>query len=374
MQRNAAEIFQLIERVLKYELITLSGQPVTLVDLLVFSLFVIVTWGLSRLARQGAERALRSRGIADKGTLGVTQRLLHYFVMAIGLGMGLDNLGVDLAALFAADAEDSPRLYLADLAGAGAGGLLAVPALDLFGGIGAGLVAAIALSAGSVLVAGRRWVALAALAAPLGAATLLAIYLSAGWPAVDYRALATPKPITEQLSAGGELRDSRWDALARTDLVAHPGTGARYLYLDGGTGSLVPDLDRADAWARDVGAFAFEAIRPAQAFLLGSGGGLDIALARRSGTRAITAAEVNRGSVELSRELEPALYDDRVTVHIDEGRSVLRREGVFDLILLSQTVTQNAELHGIALTENALYTVEAFREYVSHLAPGGAVG
>lgn len=281
--------------------------------------------------------------------------------------------GLALATLFAADAENSPRLYLADLAGAGLGGLLAAPLLNLLGGTGAALAAAVALGAGAPLVAVRVRAGRLSALAPVGAAILLLTYLSAGWPAVDYREIETPKPITEQLAAGGELREWRWDALARTDLVERPDTGARYLYLDGGAGSLVPDPTAADTWARDVGAFAFAAIEPERAFLLGSGGGLDIALALRAGVDTIVAAEVNRASVALSRQLEPGLYDDRVDVRIDEGRSALRREGLFDLVLLSQTVTQNAELHGIALTENALYTVEAFREYLSHLTSGGAV-
>ena len=42
--------------------------------------------------------------MTDRGTIGVTQRLIHYVVMAFGLGLALDNLGVDLGALFAAGA------------------------------------------------------------------------------------------------------------------------------------------------------------------------------------------------------------------------------------------------------------------------------
>ena len=57
---------------------------------------------------------------------------------------------------------------------------------------------------------------------------------------------------------------------------------------------------------------------------------------------------------------------------MDEGRSALRREtSEFDLISLSQVVTLAAERGGYALTENTLYTVEAFREFLARLTPEG---
>lgn len=302
------------------------------------------------------------------GLAATGDRLVSYAIVVVPYAF----VGMAIASLFAADAEGSPRLYLADLAGAGLGGALAAGALDALGGTGAAFAAAAALAAGSPLVARQRGAAWTAALAPGLALVALVASVSAGWPDIAWERIATPKPITEQLAAGATVRDTRWDALARTDLVTRPG-GGRFLYMDGGAGSIVPDLNAAATWARDVGAFAFEAVRPDSAYLLGSGGGLDIALARRAGVEELVAAEVNRGSVAFSRALEPGLYGSPLTLHVDEGRSVLRRSGRFDLILLSQTVTQNAELHGLALTENALYTVEAFRTYLDHLTPSGAV-
>jgi hypothetical protein len=59
---------------------------------------------------------------------------------------------------------------------------------------------------------------------------------------------------------------------------------------------------------------------------------------------------------------------------IDEGRSVLRREGrQYDLIYLSQVVTLVAEGSGYVLTENTVYTVEAFKDYLAHLQAGGQI-
>lgn len=85
------------------QLLTISGSVVTPATIGVFALIVALTWGLSRLARRTTARSLRARQV-DPGTVAITQRLLHYGVMAVGLAVALDNLGVNLAALFAAGA------------------------------------------------------------------------------------------------------------------------------------------------------------------------------------------------------------------------------------------------------------------------------
>ncbi len=59
---------------------------------------------------------------------------------------------------------------------------------------------------------------------------------------------------------------------------------------------------------------------------------------------------------------------------VDEGRSLLRREDTsYDLIFLSQVVTLTNERLGYALTENTIYTVEAFQDYLAHLTDKGYV-
>ncbi|MBW3534619.1 MAG: mechanosensitive ion channel [Gemmatimonadetes bacterium] len=93
-----------VRTLLNEPLFTISGTGVTLSTLITAAIIVAITWGASRLFRQGAARAMRARGVQDRGTITVAKRLIHYLVMAIGLGLALDNLGVDLAALFAAGA------------------------------------------------------------------------------------------------------------------------------------------------------------------------------------------------------------------------------------------------------------------------------
>ncbi len=89
---------------LNHPIFTLGGRQVTLSSILVFVVFVVATWIASRMVRRTVNRAMRSRGIADEGTRAIAERLTHYMIMAVGIAVALDNLGINLAALFAAGA------------------------------------------------------------------------------------------------------------------------------------------------------------------------------------------------------------------------------------------------------------------------------
>ncbi|MGD2067741.1 MAG: mechanosensitive ion channel [Gemmatimonadota bacterium] len=90
--------------VLNAQLFSIGGDsPVTLVTLFFAAVVVGLTWVLSRILRRGLERAFRVRQV-DEGTTAITKRLVHYVVMAVGVALALQNLGVNLGALFAAGA------------------------------------------------------------------------------------------------------------------------------------------------------------------------------------------------------------------------------------------------------------------------------
>ena len=83
---------------------TISGDEPVTPSRLLFAMFVVfLTWILSRVLRRGSSRALRSREV-DQGSIAALNRLLHYAVIALGLVLALQNLGVNLGALLAAGA------------------------------------------------------------------------------------------------------------------------------------------------------------------------------------------------------------------------------------------------------------------------------
>ncbi len=287
-------------------------------------------------------------------------------------------LGHALATLFALRSGAAPRLYLNDLAGAGIGALASVVALDGLGAVGSVLLAGLVAALAAMVLAPRPVLGSASVAA-LACAALLAGQAVTGWPQPPLAELSTPKPLTRALDSGAVPVAHAWDGLGRSDLVRRP-NGSLYLYLDGGAGSLVPDTSDPGSYLHDVGAYAYAVTNPSSVFVIGPGGGLDVALAKAFDVPSITSVELNGAGVRLAEQAsadglisgKPAY--DGTDLHIDEGRSYLRRQHRrFGLILLSQVVTDAAEARSYALVENSVYTVQAFREYLAHLAPGGAL-
>jgi hypothetical protein len=308
-------------------------------------------------------------------------------------------LGATLAKLFAAQPEASSRLYGADLAGAGLGAVAAIPLLNWLGGLDALLLIAGLFAAGSLLfgLTRRRGAAshdsmgrfghLGQLkSAGAGILIVVAIVvLALGGLALDMARLSTPKPLARQLqeSPGTALSFTRWDAFARTDVVASSADPWRkHVFINGAAGSIMPRLPATVEDERrlkeDVGYFPFATEPPGRVLVLGPGGGKDVLFALMAGSQAITAVEVSPSVVEAVRRdaaFNGGLFDHPyVSIVVDEGRSYLRRSGAsFDLISLSEVIALTAERGSYILAENYVYTVEAFHNYLDALAPGGRI-
>lgn len=293
------------------------------------------------------------------------------------LALAFACFGLAIASIFSQHPTAGRLLYMADLLGAGMGALLAIPLLNLFGAVNAVLVAAVGFTLAGVYFANGR-PGLVAMAALGLTAAAFAANVTTNAAQVNMATVTGEKPIVAALHQGGSILESRWDAFARSDLL-DPGEGKPLrIYVDGGAASIMPSQTHAAEFMRDIGFFPFATEQPERVFILGPGAGLDVFFALQGRAKAIKAVEVNRSAVELVRERRA--YNDGlyaapgVTAIVDDGRSALRRsEGKYDLIYLSQVVTLAAERGGFALSENAIYTVDAFAEYLSHLAEGGQI-
>ncbi|MEX2583359.1 MAG: mechanosensitive ion channel domain-containing protein [Gemmatimonadota bacterium] len=76
----------------------LGPTAVTIASLVSFAIFLALAIVISYTVRRGLRAVYASRGI-DQGLRYALDRLLHYLVLAIGIFMALDNLGVSLTAL-----------------------------------------------------------------------------------------------------------------------------------------------------------------------------------------------------------------------------------------------------------------------------------
>jgi small-conductance mechanosensitive channel len=79
-------------------LINVSGTPVTFGSILSFVLILAITYAISKSLQRGLTRVYRGKGI-EEGVQYALNRLLHYGVVAFGLFVALDNLGVSITAL-----------------------------------------------------------------------------------------------------------------------------------------------------------------------------------------------------------------------------------------------------------------------------------
>jgi hypothetical protein len=300
--------------------------------------------------------------------------------------------GVALAGTVARHRQAAAALYRADLAAAAAAAATAPALLALLGTGVAAHAAGLGFALAAALLAPPAWRG-AAVASGLPA-LLLAAATAVGVLEVDPHRTIAAKPLRALAEAGATVERSAWDGTARTDLLVAP-DGARYVFLDGGAGSLVPGPDAA-RWRGDIGTLAFAIGAGAggegsgttdadaggaarRALLIGTGGGLDVAQARLAGVDDVTAVEVDAAAVALVRALGDAAsraYDAPTRVVVGDGRRVLARlaargEGPWDVITLAQVVLQAAEAQGAARTEQRLYTREAFAEALGALTPDG---
>jgi small-conductance mechanosensitive channel len=86
------------------ELFSIAGTPVTTATALTLFVILLVTFWISVLSQKALARWMRRRGVAAEGTVAAARRLAHYAILALGFGVGLQTVGVDLTALFAAGA------------------------------------------------------------------------------------------------------------------------------------------------------------------------------------------------------------------------------------------------------------------------------
>ncbi len=290
--------------------------------------------------------------------------------------------GIALPLLFAARPDASGRIYAADLAGAACGTIL-VFALLFLGAITATL-------GGAVLYALAAWM----VGRPvreggggrlllLGLTSLLFIVNAVASPFdVDLGRLAAGKPLAQWLTRGqASLMRTSWDPFARVDVVHTPSNPLeRLIFVDGAAGSALPhyptDANEETKRRMELGAFPYGLVEAERALVIGSGGGLGVLYALLDGVDDVTAVEVSPGVVDAVRamgEYNGFLYDrPEVNVVTEEGRSFLRRDtGRYDVIDLSLVVSLATTQSGYALTENYLFTEEAFASVYEHLSDDG---
>jgi hypothetical protein len=303
--------------------------------------------------------------------------------------------GLLFSVLFARSSDHIPQLYGADLAGGATACLAVVPLLNFIGAPNALLLASACMALASALWSDQFKMRRAA----CGLAAVFILLIAANYSG----------KIIDVIYAKGVYRDpkwveySRWNAISRIEVDTH--LGGRYVVIDADATTAIMNVDPA-RWERNGSATPTDTglpstsgfnwkkslmsaapsvanvLRPHGDFaIIGPGGGVDVMRAVASGSPSVTGIEINptiANSVMRGRYADYAfhLYElPQVHIHVQDGRSYIRSShDKYDVVQMTLVDTWASTAAGaFALSENNLYTIEAFREYFDHLKPDGMI-
>ncbi|HEX5614451.1 MAG TPA: hypothetical protein VFZ83_04800 [Acidimicrobiia bacterium] len=275
------------------------------------------------------------------------------------------------------------RLYAVDLIGAGLGCVALVLLFEWFDGpslvVLTGAIATIAGVAFATAACSRRLVAVACVATLLlgGFAVINAARHDDGDPILDI--------VWTKEERDTEHDYERWNAFSRLTVdgdTEDPNTILLSLLIDSTAGTALPrftgDLEATDYLRDQISNLAHHARSDADVAVVGAGGGADVLSAVEFDQRSVTGIEINGDTVDIVNNVYGEFtghLDEhpRVDIVTDEARSYLTRtDRRFDIIQISLIDTWAATGAGaFALSENGLYTTDAWDTFLDRLQPGG---
>ncbi len=284
--------------------------------------------------------------------------------------------GVQFSAVFARMPQRISQLYGADLAGGALACMAVVPLLNWIGAPNAILlssfVAAVAAVVWSTKPRARKR------SGVLAALLLVAIILNHSGKVAD---IIWAKGVRRK-----NVEFARWNAISRVE-VDRQADGARVIVIDADANTYIMNADPKEwagsDWQKRLMASppaVVNVLRPHGDYaIIGPGGGVDVLRAVASGSPNVTGIEINPIIVDTIMrgryaEFANHLYESpSVHIHVSDGRSFIRNASQqFDVLEMTLVDTWASTAAGaFALSENNLYTTEAFREYFEHLKPDG---
>ena len=306
--------------------------------------------------------------------------------------------GLSLALAFRHFREHAHKVYFFDLVGSAIGCVIFLVAISYISGPAVVLLSAfLAAFASAFYTMARLGTVPVAKAALVGAAMLGLVVISAQTQvfAIKY---------TKTYEERADLLYEKWSPLAR--ITVYPkifwtenqdspfGWGMSRSYTstdpieqlwieqDANAGTPITrfegDFSKLEFLKHDVTSIPYHMKPNSKVFIVGVGGGRDVLTALAFGNPTVRGCDINPVTVKLIqqrfREFSGGLYD-RPEVHIDvaEARSFIRSNTErFDIIQISLIDSWAATAAGaFSLSENNLYTVEAFVDYFDSLEEDG---
>src|SRR5437016_2979139 len=287
--------------------------------------------------------------------------------------------GLQFSIIFARESGHIPRLYGADLCGGALACLGIVPLLNFLGGPNTILFAALIAA-----VSGSVW----ATTADVRRVTLTLASVLLGLIAANHSGR-----LLDVVYAKGAFRDptmvefARWNAISRVEVDRQD--NAKVIVIDADANTFIMNSDPKNwqntSWQKNLMSAPpalVNVLRPHGEYaIIGPGGGVDVLRAVANGSPDVTGIEINpiiANTIMRDRYADYSyhLYQrPEVHIHVTDGRSFVRNaKQSFDVVQMTLVDTWASTAAGaFALSENSLYTVEAFQEYFEHLKPDGMI-
>jgi len=324
------------------------------------------------------------------------RQIFYLAVYYLSLAVPFFFTGLAVGILLAAKPERAGRTYFANLIGSGVGCPAALVMLSIVGGEGTILVASLLGAVAALGLAFRRSRVRFGLSLTLALSLVVCVFRTP--PSFEIR-MSPYKALSNILRfPDARIAHRDWNAFSRVDVVesesirSAPGLSYTYpgappsqkgVYTDGENLSpLTAASPGTDLSFLDflLVSLPYRLIAEPRVLILEPGAGLDVMVAVHHDASEVIAVDSNPLVIEIARDrhgdFAGNLYSmGKVTVVAEEGRSYLSRSGErFDVIQISLADSFRPVASGAySLSENYLYTVEAFLAYLSHLKPGGVL-
>ncbi|HEY8672110.1 MAG TPA: hypothetical protein VIL63_14800, partial [Terriglobales bacterium] len=286
--------------------------------------------------------------------------------------------GMQFSVIFAREYSRVTRLYGADLMGGALACLAVVPLLNWMGGPNAILFAGFVSAISAAVWSPKRKARQATLC--LTAALAALIVLNSSGRIAD---IVWAKGVRRK-----NVEFARWNAISRVE-VDRDSNGGRVIVIDADANTYIMNADtnhwEGSEWQDNLMSAppaVVNALRPHGDYaIIGPGGGVDVLRAVANGSNSVTGIEINSiiaDTIMRGRYADYAyhLYQrPDVNIHVADGRSFIRNtKSQFDVVQMTLVDTWASTAAGaFALSENSLYTTQAFREYFEHLKPDGMI-
>lgn len=297
--------------------------------------------------------------------------------------------GVLIATVFEAAGSAFAALYAIDLIGASVGCVVAVLLLDRVAAPKAMLVIAAIAGLASPLY---FYAAKAKRAAAIAAVALAAIFGVGGYSLRD-SPIFKAEVIRNQKYVG--IAHDEWNDFSRVvvkwGMFCTWGLSETYpprydpqfdLMIEGVAGTQIQkfdgDVSKLAFMKSDIMALPHYVQTTGSTLALGVGGGFDILMARHFGKDPVVGVEVNPlvGKIVNDRFASWSgrpYYQPGITVHFENARTFVKRDkSQYDVVTVTWVDSGAATGAGaFALTENYLYTVDAFKDYLARTKDEG---